>query len=94
MENWLTISNVSNEQVSVKIQVNGPGSSATRKYNVAAHASIRVPIHNTSLFSVSSATYGMVIIQSSREKSIISELLRVRSDNAGGFEFIAPTALN
>ena len=94
MENWLKVSNTTEETVAITVQVNNSNSSIQKKYYLNAYASLSLPLHDRSAFKTSASSFGLVFVQANQTSSVISELLRVKSSTIGNYEFISPTVLN
>jgi hypothetical protein len=95
MENYLKISNVTDQAVQVDVTVSSAFSTgSSRTLNVAGNSSVELPLHNTATYGTAADSYGRVTVSPvGTGKGLLHELLRLKHEADGQVQFTAPTLL-
>jgi hypothetical protein len=93
MENYLSVANPSDEDVSISVLLTGPNLREEKKFSVPARKSLNLEIHNPELFSPAEDSYGLVSVKTNGSGRIFAELIRVRWREDGVADFAVPTAV-
>jgi hypothetical protein len=89
MANYLKISNISTINQIINIRIQNHDGFRNISLTVISKSSLDLPLHHSS-FGTSSNTYGLVKIEG---QGLLTEILRVKTNSHGEFDFIFPTSL-
>ena len=94
MYNWLKLTNTLGTESSVAMTLyRGSQQISSHTILLPPHGGIDLGLHEGSVFGTIPDSYGVVRIEGDTAGAIGSELLRLRTDPAGGIDYAAPTSL-
>ena len=94
MQNWLTISNTTDEDVSIEIDATSYASNGSQTLEIEANSSLSLAIHGSEALGTLSDTYGILEIDPDQDPSLILDLHRVRYEEDGiTIDYSFPTAV-
>lgn len=91
MENWLLVGNPTNEFVSAKLRLSGPGNITEKTLILSPKSSKLLPIHNSIEFSTRKDTYGLLALYPDEPSiRLFSQMMRVRFKDPKTPDFSVP----
>ncbi len=91
MYNWLKLFNTTASSVSGTVEVFGvAGGSRQLPFTLRAHGALDLGLHDSTQFGTTQDSYGAVRVTGA---NIFSQVLRIRPDNVGGFDYAFPTRM-
>jgi hypothetical protein len=95
MKNYLKITNTNSSAANVDVNITSTASAgSSRTISLPAFSSTELSLHDTATFGTATNSYGTVqVAPNNGGLPVISEVLRLRSDDQNVVEFTAPTGL-
>ncbi|HMO19302.1 MAG TPA: hypothetical protein PKA63_02440 [Oligoflexia bacterium] len=90
MNNFLVLSNTSNQPVTVQFLTNSPGGLGNTSFPIIALGTLSISVKDTASFLAGSDTYGSIKLVPSNSGVVLADLIRLKPAGSG-FDFAFPT---